>query len=113
MDTPMKDAFEQFWQWASKPAGSYLTIPDYMRRAVAAMAPHERLDRAMLNAAVAKERAARNGKPPAKRLTRPADPAPDKQKSVFRAARLSPDPSPLAEQPQEHVRTRLVRSRGR
>ena len=46
------DAFDHFWQWADKPLGSYLTIPNAeLRRAVMELAAEDRLDREKVNAA--------------------------------------------------------------
>jgi hypothetical protein len=47
-----KDAFDQWWEWANKPAGSHLTIPADIHGAVIALDPEERKDRATVNEAV-------------------------------------------------------------
>jgi hypothetical protein len=50
----MKDAFDQFWEWADKPADSDLKIPDNLHHAVMALPPADRFDREKVNAAVAR-----------------------------------------------------------
>lgn len=48
------DAFERFWQWATKPLESQLTIPAELHRAVMELAPEARRDRAAVNQAAAR-----------------------------------------------------------
>lgn len=50
MTEPEKDAFDQWWEWATKPADSQSTIPPEIRNA--AMPPEERMDRAIVNETV-------------------------------------------------------------
>ena len=50
--TPMKDAFDQWWEWADKPFSDMATIPAEIHEAVMALSPEERLDRAKVNEAV-------------------------------------------------------------
>jgi ATP-dependent DNA ligase len=47
------DAFDRFWQWATKPLESQLTIPAELHRAVMELAPEARRDRAAVNQAAA------------------------------------------------------------
>jgi hypothetical protein len=48
------DAFDRFWQWATKPLESQLTIPAELHRAVMELAPDDRRDRATVNQAAAR-----------------------------------------------------------
>ena len=48
------DAFERFWQWATKPLETQLTIPAEVHRAVMELAPEDRRDRAAVNQAAAR-----------------------------------------------------------
>ena len=48
------DAFDRFWQWATKPMESQLTIPAELHRAVMELAPGARRDRAAVNQAAAR-----------------------------------------------------------
>lgn len=50
--TAEKDAFDLWWEWATMPVGSMLTIPADIHNAVMALAPDERCDRAKVNEAV-------------------------------------------------------------
>jgi hypothetical protein len=56
MNTPdqsNKDAFDQWWEWATKDrATDFQTIPVEIRNAVMMLTPEERLDRATFNDAV-------------------------------------------------------------
>ena len=47
-----KDAFDRWWEWATKPVDSMLTIPAVIHNAVMALSPEERRDRAKVNEAV-------------------------------------------------------------
>ena len=47
-----QDAFDTWWQWATKPVESYLKIDAAIHEAVMALPPDERRDRARVNAAV-------------------------------------------------------------
>jgi hypothetical protein len=49
---PEKDAFDRWWEWANKPAGSYVTIPADIHNGVMELSPEERLDRVKVNEAV-------------------------------------------------------------
>jgi hypothetical protein len=49
----MKDAFDQWWDWADKQLDSNAIIPASIYYVVVALAPEDRLDRAKVNAAVA------------------------------------------------------------
>jgi hypothetical protein len=49
----IKDAFDRWWEWASKPLDSPLTIPAELHQAVTALSPEDQLDRAKVNRAVA------------------------------------------------------------
>jgi hypothetical protein len=57
---PDKDAFDQWWEWANKPVGSYVTIPADIHNAVMELSLEERLDRNKVNEAVRRYGAARN-----------------------------------------------------
>lgn len=48
----MKDAFEQWWEWAEKPTESMLTIPAEIHEPIMALSPEDRRDRAKVNEAV-------------------------------------------------------------
>jgi hypothetical protein len=53
MDTrETKDEFDQWWEWANKPAESLLMIPAEIHNAVMTLTEEERLDRAIVNEAV-------------------------------------------------------------
>jgi hypothetical protein len=56
MNTPHQtnedDAFDQWWEWATKPADSPLAIPPEVYDAVMLLTPEERADRATVNEAV-------------------------------------------------------------
>ena len=47
----VKDAFDRWWEWASKPPDSLLTIPAELHQAVTALSPEDQRDRAKVNAA--------------------------------------------------------------
>jgi hypothetical protein len=47
-----KDYFDQWWEWATKPAESMLTIPAVIHSAVMALSPEDRRDRQKVNDAV-------------------------------------------------------------
>jgi hypothetical protein len=47
----MKDAFDQWWEWANKPFSDMATIPAEIHEAVMALPSEDRLDRAKLNEA--------------------------------------------------------------
>ncbi|PDT74108.1 hypothetical protein [Bradyrhizobium sp. C9] len=49
----MKDAFDQWWEWAEKPLDSPLTIPAEIHNPVMQLAPHDRRDRMKVNEVVA------------------------------------------------------------
>jgi hypothetical protein len=48
----MKDAFDQWWEWAERPLDNPLTIPAEIHDAVMALSPESRRDRATVNKAV-------------------------------------------------------------
>ena len=48
----MKDAFDQWWEWANKPFSDVATIPAVIHEAVMALSPEDRRDRAKVNEAV-------------------------------------------------------------
>ena len=48
----MKDAFDQWWEWANKPFSDMATIPAKIHEAVMALSPEDRRDRAKVNEAV-------------------------------------------------------------
>jgi hypothetical protein len=52
----MKDAFDQWWEWANKPFSDMATIPADLQRAVMALPPEDRCDRAKVNEAVRRYR---------------------------------------------------------
>lgn len=47
-----QDAFDRWWQWATKPPESMLMIPAWIHHAVMALSPAERHDRTTVNNAV-------------------------------------------------------------
>ena len=47
-----KDAFDLWWEWATKPLDSSLTLDAAIHDAVKALPPDERRDRAKVNQAV-------------------------------------------------------------
>jgi hypothetical protein len=49
---PMKDAFDQWWEWANKPFSDMATIPAEIHQPVMALPPEDRHDRAKVNKAV-------------------------------------------------------------
>jgi len=49
----VKDAFDRWWEWASKPPDSPLTIPAELHQAVTALSPEDQRDRAKVNRAAA------------------------------------------------------------
>jgi hypothetical protein len=51
----MKDAFDQWWEWATKPADSDFPIPAEIHIAVMRLSPEDRRDRAKVNEAVWRE----------------------------------------------------------
>ncbi|MGY2904747.1 hypothetical protein [Bradyrhizobium sp. URHC0002] len=52
----MKDAFDQWWEWADKPFSDMATIPAEILQAVMALPPEDRHDRAKVNEAVRRHR---------------------------------------------------------
>jgi hypothetical protein len=48
----MKDAFDQWWEWADKPFSDMATIPAEIHKPVMALSPEDRCDRAKVNEAV-------------------------------------------------------------
>ncbi len=48
-----KDAFDAYWEWASKPLDSPLAISAELHRAVTALSPEDQRDRAKVNRAAA------------------------------------------------------------
>jgi hypothetical protein len=48
----MKDAFDQWWEWANKPFSDMAPIPAEIHEAVMALSPEDRCDRAKVNEAV-------------------------------------------------------------
>jgi hypothetical protein len=44
-----RDAFDQWWEWAEKPAESTLIIPAVIHSAVMALSPEDRQDRQKVN----------------------------------------------------------------
>jgi hypothetical protein len=52
MDNDNKDAFDQWWEWATKSADSRLGIPPEIHDAVMLLTPEERKNRAIVNDAV-------------------------------------------------------------
>jgi hypothetical protein len=59
----LKDAFDQWWEWAEKPLGSFVTIPADVHNAVMELSEEDRHDRAKVNAAVARYQAAAGRRP--------------------------------------------------
>jgi len=51
-DRPMKDAFDQWWEWARKPLDSPLTIPASIHNPIMALPEDDRQDRQKVNEAV-------------------------------------------------------------
>jgi hypothetical protein len=49
----VRDAFDRWWEWASKPPDSLLTIPAELHQAVTALSPEDQRDRAKVNRAAA------------------------------------------------------------
>jgi hypothetical protein len=49
----VKDAFDRWWEWASKPLDSPLTISAELHHAVTALSPEDQRDRAKVNRAAA------------------------------------------------------------
>jgi hypothetical protein len=52
----VKDAFDAWWEWASKPLDSPLTISAELLRAVTSLSPEDQRDRAKVNRAAAAQR---------------------------------------------------------
>ena len=52
----MKDAFDQWWEWANKPFSDMATIPAEIHHPVMALPPEDRYDRAKVNEAVRRHR---------------------------------------------------------
>jgi hypothetical protein len=48
----MKDAFDQWWEWADKPFSDMAAIPPEIHQAVMALPPEDRHDRTKVNEAV-------------------------------------------------------------
>ena len=48
----MKDAFDQWWEWAEKPFSDKATIPADIRAPIMDLRPEDRRDRAKVNEAV-------------------------------------------------------------
>jgi len=48
----MKDAFDQWWEWANKPFSDMATIPAEIHQPVMALPPEDRHDRGKVNEAV-------------------------------------------------------------
>jgi hypothetical protein len=46
-----KDAFDRWWEWVEKPAGSALTIPADFHEAIRGLLPAQRYDRKVVNEA--------------------------------------------------------------
>ena len=55
----MKDAFDQWWEWANKPFSDMATIPAEIHQAVMALSPEDRQDREKVNEAVRRYRSDR------------------------------------------------------
>ncbi|WFU34459.1 hypothetical protein QA635_08610 [Bradyrhizobium brasilense] len=51
-----KDAFDQWWEWATKPRNSNLEINVSIWRPVSTLSPEDRLDRQKVNEAVARHK---------------------------------------------------------
>jgi hypothetical protein len=49
----VKDAFDRWWEWASKPLDSPLTIPAELHHTVTALSPEDQRDRLRVNRAAA------------------------------------------------------------
>jgi hypothetical protein len=47
----MKDAFDQWWEWADKPFSDMAPIPAEIHKPVMALSPEDRCDRAKVNEA--------------------------------------------------------------
>ena len=47
-----KDAFDQWWEWATKPDGSSLSIPAEIHNVVMTLTAEQRKDRELVNEAV-------------------------------------------------------------
>jgi hypothetical protein len=45
----MKDAFDQWWEWANKPFSDMATIPAEIHEPIMALSPEDRHDRAKVN----------------------------------------------------------------
>jgi hypothetical protein len=56
-----KDYFDQWWEWATKPAEIMLTIPAVIHSAVMALSREERRDRQKVNDAVCRSAAGNFG----------------------------------------------------
>ncbi|MCA6104371.1 MULTISPECIES: hypothetical protein [Bradyrhizobium] len=52
----MKDAFDQWWEWARKPLKSELAIPVETWLSVSELSPEDRLERQKVNEAVARHK---------------------------------------------------------
>ena len=48
----MKDAFDEWWEWANKPFSDMATISAEIQEPVMALSPEDRCDRAKVNEAV-------------------------------------------------------------
>jgi hypothetical protein len=48
----VKDAFDRWWEWVEKPAGSTLTVPAHYHDAIIKLSPEQRYDRTAVNDAV-------------------------------------------------------------
>jgi len=55
----MKDAFDQWWEWAEKPRDSMLLIDGDVRYPVMGLSPEDRYDRDKVNEAVRRYRESR------------------------------------------------------
>jgi len=55
----MKDAFDQWWEWAEKPRDSMLLIDREIRYPVMGLSPEDRHDRDKVNEAVRRYRESR------------------------------------------------------
>jgi hypothetical protein len=55
----MKDAFDQWWEWAEKPRDTMLTIDGDIHYPVMELSPEDRRDRAKVNEAVRRYRESR------------------------------------------------------
>jgi hypothetical protein len=54
----MKDAFDQWWDWANKPFSAMATIPAEIHEPVMALSPEDRHDREKVSGAAASMQAA-------------------------------------------------------